>query len=67
MSDDDEDYFPSNTWAAPVADPPEPEKRRLRRKDFPLQCELCDKKISTLTYMKVSLTLSVWRERDVRN
>ncbi|XP_063371171.1 zinc finger protein 44-like [Cydia amplana] len=55
----DEDYFPSNTWAEPPsmeAGPPSPPARGRRPKtDGPLTCKICDKKISTHSYMRIHL------------
>ncbi|XP_037299325.1 LOW QUALITY PROTEIN: zinc finger protein 26 [Manduca sexta] len=54
----DDDYFPSNTWARvsppplpPEADPP----RRRSPRAGPLTCEVCHKRISSRTYMRVHM------------
>ncbi|XP_060809079.1 zinc finger protein Xfin [Amyelois transitella] len=64
----DDNYFPSGTWVPPTpkpeteADPPPPfsssSKRggaNRRRSDGALKCDICNKRISTVTYMKVHM------------
>ncbi|XP_063632008.1 zinc finger protein 135-like [Cydia splendana] len=55
----DEDYFPSNTWAEPpsmgAAPPSPPARGRRSNAAGPLTCKICDKKISTHSYMRIHL------------
>ncbi|XP_048003875.1 zinc finger protein 436-like [Leguminivora glycinivorella] len=55
----DEDYFPSNTWAEPPrmegAPPSPPARGRRAQGAGPLTCSICDKKISTHSYMRIHL------------
>uniref|UniRef100_A0A2A4JLI1 C2H2-type domain-containing protein n=1 Tax=Heliothis virescens TaxID=7102 RepID=A0A2A4JLI1_HELVI len=44
----DEDYFPSNTWAAPPPPAPAPAARRGSR-----TCPVCHKRVSSASYMRV--------------
>ncbi|XP_052755046.1 zinc finger protein 878-like isoform X2 [Galleria mellonella] len=53
----DDDYFPSNTWASTPkieSDPPSPSQPR-RKSEGPLQCKICQKSISTASYMRIHM------------
>ncbi|XP_049883212.1 zinc finger protein 567-like isoform X3 [Pectinophora gossypiella] len=54
----DDDYFPSNTWAAtpkielpPTTAPP----KKRKQSEFPIKCEMCEKIIKTPSYYRVHL------------
>ncbi|KAL0808347.1 hypothetical protein ABMA28_012832 [Loxostege sticticalis] len=54
----DDDYFPSNTWAASpkIEDVPlSPTRIKRSKGDGPLKCEVCSKAISTVSYMRVHM------------
>ncbi|XP_028037524.1 zinc finger protein 572-like [Bombyx mandarina] len=53
-SNSDEDYFPSNTWAT-VSPAQSPQPASNRRASGKLTCQICNKTISSVTYMKVHL------------
>ncbi|KPJ16396.1 Zinc finger protein 26 [Papilio machaon] len=51
----DSDYFPSNTWAAsPKIDSP-PQKSKRQKHDQQIKCEICDKKISSQSYLQIHM------------
>ncbi|KAI8427171.1 hypothetical protein MSG28_014783 [Choristoneura fumiferana] len=51
----DEDYFPSNTWTEPpkMEPCPSPPRGRRPKQEGPLTCKICDKSISTASYMRI--------------
>ncbi|CAG4936357.1 unnamed protein product [Parnassius apollo] len=54
----DEDYFPSNTWAATPkmeSDPPSTVTQKRQKQDGPIKCEVCEKSISSLSYLRIHM------------
>lgn len=52
----DEDYFPANTWAAtPKCDPSPPPSPKPKKKFKMSKCEICQKEISSASYMRVHM------------
>ncbi|XP_053623475.1 zinc finger protein 888-like [Plodia interpunctella] len=51
----DDNYFPSNTWVPPTPKVEIDEPTTRGRKATPLTCDICHKKISSITYMRIHM------------